>query len=292
MTKQDIRKRLLEIYNETPGNIIDEEHADYPEVIGLKIYDEPLIGFGSADDCLFEKYKEPGIVGPWMLAPKEWLASAETVISVFFPFTKRVKESNALMTDIASHEWAYGRVEGQIFINSCMAALAEWFAENGEEAIMPAGDSRFFALTYGKKKGAAATSKSAAELYPGADENTFSSSWSERHAAFVCGLGTFGLSRGLITEKGMAGRFGSIIVSTKIEADVRPYKEVYEYCIKCGKCADNCPAKAFPVRGEIKVQSICEPHVGKTAQILKPRYGCGLCQVGTPCQDGIPAADK
>ena len=39
------------------------------------------------------------------------------------------------------------------------------------------------------------------------------SKWSERHAAYACGLGTFGLSKGLITEKGMAGRFASIIVS-------------------------------------------------------------------------------
>ncbi len=30
----------------------------------------------------------------------------------------------------------------------------------------------------------------------------FASSWSERHAAYAAGLGTFGLSDGLITEKG------------------------------------------------------------------------------------------
>ena len=288
MTKQDIRNQLLKIYNETPGNIIDAEHADYPEVVNLKIYDEPLIGFGAADDALFEKYKEPGIVGPWYLGPGVWMISAQTVISVFMPFSKRVKESNALMTEFGSPEWAYGRVEGQLFINACMAALAEWFKECGEEAVMPAGDPRFFTIVNGKKKGAAATSQSSSNFYPGADATTFSSTWSERHAAFVCGLGTFGMSRGMITAKGIAGRFGSIIVSTKIEADVRPYKDIYEYCIKCGKCADRCPAKAFPVRGELKDHRICEPHVGKSAQILKPRYGCGLCQVGTPCQDGIP----
>ena len=31
------------------------------------------------------------------------------------------------------------------------------------------------------------------------------------HAAYLCGLGTFGLSRGIITKPGMAGRFGSIM---------------------------------------------------------------------------------
>lgn len=34
---------------------------------------------------------------------------------------------------------------------------------------------------------------------------SFTSVWSERHVAYVCGLGTFGLSRGLITEKGQCG---------------------------------------------------------------------------------------
>ena len=38
----------------------------------------------------------------------------------------------------------------------------------------------------------------------------YASNWSERHVAYVCGLGTFGC-QGLITSKGLAGRFGSII---------------------------------------------------------------------------------
>lgn len=43
--------------------------------------------------------------------------------------------------------------------------------------------------------------------YAGISEKTFGSNWSERHAAYVCGLGTFGLSKGLITDKGMGRTF-------------------------------------------------------------------------------------
>lgn len=73
--------------------------------------------------------------------------------------------------------------------------------------------------------------------------------WSERHAAYVCGLGTFGLSKGLITKKGIAGRFTSLITDLPLLADERAYTDVYEYCT---------------------------------------RYGCGLCQVRVPCEAGIP----
>ena len=37
------------------------------------------------------------------------------------------------------------------------------------------------------------------------------STWSERHVAYAAGLGTFGLSRGLITARGIAMRCGSVV---------------------------------------------------------------------------------
>ena len=61
--------------------------------------------------------------------------------------------------------------------------------------------------------------------------------WSERHAAYVCGLRTFGLSKGLITKKGIAGRFTSLITDLPLLADERAYTDVYEYCTRCGACA-------------------------------------------------------
>ena len=65
----------------------------------------------------------------------------------------------------------------------------------------------------------------------------YTSNWSERHAAHICGLGTFGLSKGLITSKGIAGRFGSVITSCAFPVTKRPYEGLTDYCIMCGKCS-------------------------------------------------------
>ena len=122
------------------------------------------------------------------------------------------------------------------------------------------------------------------------------STWSERHAAYAAGLGTFGLSKGLITKKGMAGRFGSVITSAEFDADIRPYSQPFEYCTMCGACMVKCPAGAIDkAKGCAlgKDQLVCGPYVSGSK--LPPhgpnqrvRYGCGKCQCGVPCESGIP----
>lgn len=92
---------------------------------------------------------------------------------------------------------------------------------NNYSAVYPAADSRFGMLTQ------------------------FASNWSERHVAYICGLGTFGLSKGLITKKGIAGRFGSVVTSAVLPVTQREYSNPFEYCTMCGKCAINCPAHAI-----------------------------------------------
>ena len=63
----------------------------------------------------------------------------------------------------------------------------------------------------------------------GEDEPVYGSMWSERHVAYVCGLGTFGLSKGIITRRGMAGRFCSLVTELELDADIRPYQGLYDY---------------------------------------------------------------
>ena len=73
----------------------------------------------------------------------------------------------------------------------------------------------------------------------------FTSNWSERHIAFVCGLGTFGLSRGLITKAGIAGRFASLVTDLEFEPVLREYDGLYDYCTNCGACIRRCPVNAI-----------------------------------------------
>lgn len=115
----------------------------------------------------------------------------------------------------------------------------------------------------------------------------FTSNWSERHVAYVAGQGTFSLSRGLITEKGVAGRFGSIVTSLSLPADTRKYTEVDEYCNRCGACLANCPVHAISFE-KGKSHEPCGAYLDETAFKFSPRYGCGKCQVDVPCECNIP----
>ena len=111
--------------------------------------------------------------------------------------------------------------------------------------------------------------------------------WSERHAAYACGLGTFGLSKGMITQKGICGRFGSLLTSLDADITEKPYSDIYEYCNMCGICIQKCPAKAISKEG--KDSTLCAAFLDKVRQNHDPRYGCGKCQVNVPCESRIPS---
>jgi epoxyqueuosine reductase QueG len=211
------------------------------------------------------------------MSPHEWQTGARTVISLFFPMSDAVLESNRNATDHASDLWVYARIEGQAFINNYTYALCEWFKNQGYGACGPCIDPRFQSVSAGK----------GINDYPDINEKTFGSRWSERHAAYVCGLGTFGLSKGLITRRGIAGRFTSIIVTASLEADERPYTDVYEYCTRCGACTRRCPVQAIRIAAG-KDHAICGQYLKRSEVIHSPRYGCGLCQTNVPCERRIP----
>lgn len=277
MSRDDIINGTLKIFHECPGNIITEDIAIDQEMVGLVMFDEPLIGFGSADDKLFQEYKNLSIIGPWHKAPREWLDDANTVVSFFLPFTEKVKSDNRKCNDGPAAAWLHARIEGQSFIAEFMRRVKEWLDSQGTVSCVPALDSRFHTIMGGDGN----------VDYPGCDKNTYSSNWSERHVAYVCGLGTFGLSKGIITQKGMAGRFGSVIIDTVMSCDTRPYKGVYDYCTQCGACIKRCPVHAISFENG-KDHTICGPWVSQTKQLYAPRYGCGLCQTRVPCESGIP----
>ncbi|MCJ7786404.1 MAG: hypothetical protein MUP41_20930, partial [Desulfobacterales bacterium] len=82
----------------------------------------------------------------------------------------------------------------------------------------------------------------------------WASPWSERHIAYACGLGTFSLNDGLITPKGMAVRFGSVVTLLKLTPSEKKYRHYRENCLqfrneKCGKCIPRCPAGAISEKG-------------------------------------------
>ena len=281
MDKQRILEAVNELYRTIPGNILPDTEEVDPPCRGIRLFDEPIAGFGDALDPLFARYKDPGIIGPWHRTPREWMPEAETVISFFFPISEEIRKANAAMKDHACLQWVYARIEGQAFIDAFLEALRRWFAGEGTAAFVPSASEEFGTVRGGRFNNL--------PVFDCVDENTFASNWSERHAAYVCGLGTFSLTRGVITRKGMAGRFASILIGQKLKPDERPYTGVYDYCIRCGKCIARCPEDAISLENG-KDQKKCAVYSDKSKKMFYPRYGCGLCQTGVPCETGIPSA--
>lgn len=274
MNREELIRSAEKFIENSESNCISKETAISEDVAGMRIYDAPIFAFGSADDMMFEDLKKPAAIGGHFMLPKEWLPGARTVISFFLPFSETVKKGNRRDMLWPSSEWLHGRIEGQAMLNTLCEHLSSALTDAGYRSIVPAMDERFWSNTGAAKR-----------------EEKFTSNWSERHVAFVCGLGTFGLSKGLITEKGVAGRFGSIVTELEIEPTIRNYEGIYEYCSMCGKCAENCPAGAISLETG-KDHPMCSAFLDITSEKFKPRYGCGKCQVAVPCESRIPKHGK
>jgi ferredoxin len=270
MEKIDFEKYVIEHTNTDPANFVSADCALRPELAGLRIFDKPIFGYAFADDPLFAKLKEPQAIGPHVLLPSEWLSGAKTVISVFFPFTEQIRASNRKNDGEPSDEWLHGRIEGQAFLQQ-LCAGTEAFLEKAAPSVCPLVDPRLHV-----------------------DTERFMSNWSERHTAYIAGLGTFGLSKGLITKKGVAGRFVSFITTLNFAPLKRQYTGLYDYCVRCGGCVERCPATAITFENG-KAHPPCGEFLKKVKSKHAPHYGCGKCQAGVPCESARPkpgAADR
>lgn len=274
MNKTAICTAVSHFVETSEYNHVAQEIAISPQVAGIKMFEEPVLAFGSADDPYFNELKNPDAIGDHFLTPQQWLPEAKTVISFFLPLSQQVKTTNNNDKFWPSDEWLHARIEGQVFINKLALYIQSELQNAGYNSIIPSLSEKFWSKTLFNP----------ATAHPQA---AFTSNWSERHIAFVCGLGTFGLSKGLITKKGIAGRFTSIITDLELPPDTRNYREIYEYCSHCGACAKKCPAGAISLETG-KDHPTCAAFVGKTAEKYAPRYGCGKCQTGVPCESKIP----
>ena len=279
MNKNVIIKIASDFVQASEENYISKEVAISEKVVGMKIFDAPIFGFAASDDRCFESFKQPNVIGEHFMLPKVWLPSAKTIISFFLPFNKLIKAGNALEKEWPSEEWLHGRIEGQVVVDKLCIYLKTELIKAGYNSIVPSLDKRFWLQK---------------ELNKDVDahlDRPFTSTWSERHVAFVSGLGTFGLSKGLITSKGVAGRIGSVITELYLPSNKREYENIYENCSMCGACVKKCPVNAISME-KGKDHLLCSRFLDMTEEKFSPRYGCGKCQVGVPCESGIPKESK
>ena len=246
---------------------------------------EPLVGFSRGDDPLYVQFKND--IGPFYWTPLEIFKktfpetrinpSELSVISWILPQTDKIKQDNRKETTHPSERWARSRKFGEDFNVKLRDQVVDLLTKAGYAALAPS-NSPYFEIQTSARFGAAST-------------------WSERHAAYVSGLGTFGLCDGLITPVGKAMRCGSVIARISIPPTKRQYTEPHAYCLffskgKCGTCIKRCPAGAITEQGHNKekcieyVYSVTSPYV--SAQFGFDSYGCGLCQTKVPCESRIP----
>ena len=247
-------------------------------------WDDVLVGFASGSDTIWQQYKE--YVGafhwtPWEVfnqhCPEKSAGAEElTVISWVLPQRELVRKANRRTKKYPAEEWARIRIYGEEFNAALRRHVAKRLGQVGRAAVAPMLVSNWTIVK--------------------SDRFSYASSWSERHAAHAAGLGTFGLCDGLITAKGKAMRVGSVVARLSIEPTPRLYSDHRAYCLffdngTCGKCIDRCPVRAITEAGHDKEK--CRQHLARSREYVKKTfkfegYGCGLCQVGVPCEAGIP----
>ncbi|MFW9886485.1 MAG: epoxyqueuosine reductase [Candidatus Thorarchaeota archaeon] len=268
---------IKQFINESPENTLKNSQNE-------PAWAEPLIGFSNGNDSLYEFYKED--IGSSYLLPREIFASAYpmeqiksdelTVISWILPHTETTKSEHRIQNQIPTERWVRARIFGELVNDKLRAHVVATLREAGYNAVAPLLSPLFKSIE-SEKYGPAST-------------------WSERHAAYAAGLGTFGLSDGLITPKGKAMRCGSVIARMDIIPCDRPYKDHHAYCLfhtrgLCGDCIDRCPVGAISEDGHDKVK--CQEHLAFTQEHTSKHfgfkgYGCGFCQTGVSCESRIP----
>lgn len=263
---------------------IREERTNRFPGSGERYFDDPLIGYSSATDFLFTEYKT--VIGTFHLTPSELVSLSTpedlwvpaTVVSWVLPITAKTRISNRSESVYPSREWAETRNFGEQFNTSLRRHMIAWLTERGYRAAAPQ------LMTAWREMSETAVG--------------VASTWSERHAAYAAGLGTFSLTDALITPKGIAHRLGSVITDLMLKPSYRPYPERRANCLyyresTCGACIGRCPVGALSRDGHDKNK--CRSYVyGTIPDAVSAQYGvtatgCGLCQTKVPCEGKIPA---
>ena len=252
---------------ETIRNLIEKYVDDFSRTSSTS-WGRPLTGYARADDPLFARLKE--IVRPTHELPQDFLEEARTVITYFLPFQEEVVESN-LEGRYSSKLWGISYIETNRLINEMNKSLKSDLTEMGYQAAYVPATHNF-------------------------DEETLMSDWSHRSAAYIAGLGTFGLNNMLITESGCCGRIGSLVTDLKVEPTPRYDRELCLYRAdgSCGRCVSKCVNDALFFKGldRRRCYEMLLENGEKLSDLESLADVCGKCLVGVPCSTSIPQPEE
>jgi len=186
--------------------VAEDEANRFTMIDNSPMFDEPLVGFADGDDKIFDIYKEvvgdfhwkPGDLMQQLATDEKYDGSLESIslICWVLPIMKETVKSNAKQKEFPSRKWAMTREMGERHNKRLRQHVQDILRKEGFLALAPTL-STYWQFLVDERVGLA-------------------SNWSERHAAYAAGLGTFSLNDGLITPRGIAHRVGSVVVNMKL----------------------------------------------------------------------------
>jgi len=262
------------------------------------IIDEPVVGFANGDDPIFLDLK--AMIGEFHLTPRElmerYLAvkrwqfgnrSLDTVsvISWALPLTRETRVPERTSSFGGSPRYNHSRWIGIKFYESVEQYVASLLEILRCNAVAPV-QSRLFEI----------------REMPG---GWLAANWSERHIAYACGLGTFGLNGLMITSRGCAVYLGSVVCDIALTPTPRAPGHTANCPFfrdgSCGQCIERCIGSAISGQGRSNIA--CLSHLrDKQANIIRgagldrdlvgAAPACGRCSTALPCEDRIPPIER
>jgi len=261
------------------------------------IFNEPLVGIADGDDPIFQEYKT--LIGELHFTPREVLAMdrrerggdaekepGNVTISFIMPATYETRLSLRNESRVPSLRWNHTRWQGQDLISELSKYVVSLLEDMGYQALAPEL-ADFYKIFFSE---------------PGIRM----SNWSQRHIAYAAGLGTFSLSDGFITPKGIAMRCGSVVTDIALMPTPRVYANHLANCLfyrdrSCQHCIERCPVGAISEQGHdkkkcrdflIEGQRVVLGELGRDEGYIGTYLGCGLCQTRVPCEFSIPPSSS
>ncbi len=219
----------------------------------------PRVGFAEASDLRWELLRT--VAHRDHLQPADLLPGARSVVAWFLPFRTRLVEDNRGGA-WATADWAAAYVQVNELLAETTAWATDWLADRGFRAAVDPPTGRF-------------------------DRERLVAPWSHKHAAWVCGLGTFGRHAQLISADGPAGRCVSLVT----DAAFPPSPAVVgERCLSrsgggCELCVDACPVAALAAQPFDR--RTCWEHCRANAARrpdLPASQVCGKCAAACPAR--------
>jgi epoxyqueuosine reductase QueG len=206
----------------------------------------PLMGVASV-----EQWKDPPFL-PWMpeeFYPQSIYPEARSVIVIGLPVSLPVLETSPSIF----YRELYNTVNA--LLDQYTYRLANFLNDSGYPSVFVPRDGYF---------GIKALLKNPVAFF------------SHRHAAYLAGLGTFGVNNMLLTpEFGPRVRFGSVFTSAELEPGAPPEDQL---CTRCMRCVKMCPANALDEKDYPKGltdKKSCAEHSNElNRQGISP---CGIC---------------